>query len=258
MAALGLRRSPRRAALLVAVAVAVVAPAACSDGSSSASGDGSSTTAPAPTTAPTTAPNGDGDASGHGGHSQYGSAMAPAVVSTQDVAKLGPGPQVGQTFSGNLGLNVCGRFLEPPVPAAPVGGATVDGAGRFTVAPTSAAEAGHAATVGELARAAGIDLATGSVSLPTTTKPGQVDLGSLGSPVATAGRTLRSGDPCGKDRGTVQLWVYSKDAVDTGKDVRMVVTDPERTPVVEDGMAFVIAFSPESSLPTLPPSVLAG
>ncbi len=225
----------------------LVAAPACSDGSSS-----DETARPTPST-PTSAPG-----AGHGGDPPYGSSMSPEVVSVADVTELGPGPQVGQRFNGNLGLNVCGRFLEPPAPVAPVGGATVDGAGRFTLAPATEAEAGHAATVGEVAAAAGVDLATGAVTLPPSTRPGQVDLGSRGAPVEVAGRTLRSGDRCGEDRATVQLWVYTRDAVDTGRNVRLVVTDPERTPVVEDGMAFVIAFSAESSLPTLPPSVLAG
>lgn len=235
--------------MLVAFAAAVVVPG-CSTGSSSGEGASSTTTSAG-------VPSGAGKGAGHGG-SPYGSSMSPEVVSVADVTELGPGPQVGQAFGGNLGLNVCGRFLEPPAPVAPVGGASVDGAGRFTVAPTGATGAGHAATVGEVARAAGVDLATGAVTLPPSTRPVQVDLGSGGAPVAVAGRTLRSGDRCGEDRATVQLWVYTKDAVETGRAVRLVVTDPERTPVVEDGMAFVIAFSPESSLPTLPPSVLAG
>jgi hypothetical protein len=54
----------------------------------------------------------------------------------------------------------------------------------------------------------------------------------------------------------VQLWIYDREAVDTGDGVLQVVTDPEDVAVVEDGMAFVIALSPTSSLPTLPPSAL--
>lgn len=186
--------------------------------------------------------------------------MEPPTYSVDEVADLGPGPDVGERWSGLLGLNVCGRFLDPP-PAVttPKAGFSTAGDGTFELAPESEGDAGHAATVGGLAELADIRIATGEIHLPGTTEPPVVDLGPAGedlSDVQVAGATLRTGDACGESaRGEVQLWVFDRDAVDTG-DVVRVVTDPQDVPVVEDGMAFVIAFSPESSLPTLPPSAL--
>lgn len=197
-----------------------------------------------------------GDGHDHG----YGSSMEPPTFSVADVADLGPGPKVGDRWSGLLGLNVCGRFLEPPhaVPT-PKAGFTTAGDGTFELAPEVEEDAGHGATVGDLAELAGIRMATGELHFPDTTEPPVVDLGPAGedfSDVQVAGAVLRTGDACGDSaRGEVQLWVFDRAAVDTGEVVR-VVTDPQDVPVVEDGMAFVIAFSPESSLPTLPPSAL--
>jgi hypothetical protein len=228
---------------VAALALLAVAAAGCSsdDSSSGPSGSGS----------------GSSQEHGHGGSGTYGSSMAPENVSVADVADLGPGPQVGRTFTGTIGLNVCGRFLEPPVPAGPpVGGVSTDGKGHYTAAPTTAAEAGHAATVGDLLQQVGITMATGSLTLPASTTPATIEEPGLFLPVA--GATLTTGQTCGKLPAQVQLWLYTKDAADTGRNVRQVVTDPQNTPIAADGMVFVVAFSPESSLPTLPPSALAG
>lgn len=231
----------RRPAALVAALVAALAlvGAACSSDE-----DGAATT--------TTADDGHG----HGeGSSQFGSSMQPDVVSVAELAELGPGPEVGDEWSGWIGLDVCGRFLEPPTPVAPAPGAvSTTGDGSYSVAPTSEAHAGHAATIGGLAEQVGIGLSTGELTLPDTVEPASFDL--EGAMVQAAGATFRTGETCGGTPAEVQLWVYSRDAADSGEDVRVIVTDPQDAPVVEDGMAFVIAFAPESSLPTLPPSAL--
>lgn len=182
--------------------------------------------------------------------------MRPETVSVADVAALGPGPATGDNWTGSIGLNVCGRFLEPLPSAAAVGGLSTDAAGRFTVAPTEEADTGDAATIGRLAEQVGISLSTGSVTFPDSTLPAVIEDASVRVPVA--GATFNTGDKCGEQPAEVQLWVYTKRAADTGEDVRQVVTDPQQVPIIEDGMAFVIAFSPSSSLPTLPPSALAG
>ncbi|HTO01960.1 MAG TPA: hypothetical protein VL068_14940, partial [Microthrixaceae bacterium] len=55
-------------------------------------------------------------ASGHGGHTgdqQYGGVHAPPVVKASEVAKSGPGPEIGDTWTASIGVNVCGRFLDP-------------------------------------------------------------------------------------------------------------------------------------------------
>lgn len=189
------------------------------------------------------------------GDGVYGSSMAPAIVPVAEIAELGPGPSVGDTWRGHLGLNVCGRFLEPPGPAGtPVGGFSADGTGAFTLAPTTEADAGRGATVADLAATVGIGLETGTLSLPPSTTPAAIDLDR--GPLTLAGATLGTGQDCGGVRASVQLWVYTPEAAETGEDVRVVVTDPQDVPVVRDGMVFVIALAPTSSLPTLPPSAL--
>jgi hypothetical protein len=200
--------------------------------------------------------DGSGQA-GHGGDGVYGSSMGPETVSASDVADLGPGPEVGDTWSGDVGLNVCGRFLDPPAAVGPpVAGFSTDGSGRFTLSPTAADESGHAATVEHLAALVGITVGTGTMTLPPSTTPAQVDLDE--GPVTVAGSTMVTGQDCGPAQATVQLWIYTPDAAASGEDVRVVVTDPQDVPVVEDGMTFVFALAPTSSLPTLPPSALVG
>jgi hypothetical protein len=195
--------------------------------------------------------------SGHGGDGVYGSSMGPEIVSVAEVADLGAGPQVGDSWSGDVGLNVCGRFLDPPAAVGPpVAGFSTDGSGRFTLAPTTAEQSGHAATVGSLAALVGITMGTGTMTLPPSTTPARVDLDE--GPVEVAGSTLNTGQDCGPAQATVQLWIYTPDAAASGEDVRVVVTDPQDVPVVEDGMTFVFALTPTSSLPTLPPSALVG
>jgi hypothetical protein len=240
----------RRLLSVPAVALLAAAPvlAACSgDDGAAAPVDGSAAA--------------DGGGHDHGGDSEFGSSMGARTVSVEEVAELGPGPSVGEAWSGLLGLNVCGRFLEPPTAVAgPVGGFATPADGTFTLTPTDPGDAGHGATVGDLARLVGIDLSTATISLPETVKPATLDLGATGpddADLPLAGATLRTGDACTEDvQAEVQLWIYDREAVDTGDGVLQVVTDPEDVAVVEDGMAFVIALSPTSSLPTLPPSAL--
>ncbi|UDY36897.1 hypothetical protein [Dermatobacter hominis] len=209
--------------------------------------------------APPTTPAAPG--AGHDGGDGMHPGMAPEVTTAAELASLGQGPGVGETFSGHLGLDVCGRFLAPPAASTPddgsaASGITTDGAGGFTVAPPTGAVAGHRATIGRLASQAGIELGDGSVSFPAATSPGRIDVGGTG--VAVAGRTFGPDATCGGTPAEVQLWVYTADAVATGEHVRTVVDDPAEVPIVEDGMAFVIAVAPESSLPTLPPSAILG
>jgi len=201
-----------------------------------------------------------GAADEEGGGSQYGShGMEPEVASVAQIGELGPGPAVGQTFQGHIGLNVCGRFLDPPPESTPSDGSassgfTTDGKGDFSVSPPTEAVAGHQATIGELAAQAGIRLSSGKVTFAPTTTPAQIDI--AGVSMAIAGATFDDATRCGDVETEIQLWVYPASGVATGDGVRAVVEDPQHTPVVEDGMAFVIAVMPESSLPTLPPSAL--
>ena len=62
----------------------------------------------------------------------------------------------------------------------------------------------------------------------------------------------------GMEQAEVQLWYYTPLAVASGEQVRMVVTDPQDTPLLEGGSAVTLAFAPVSSLPTLPPAALLG
>jgi hypothetical protein len=233
--------------LLVLAVVASVALVAASCG-----GDDGDAAGPAP-----------GEHGGHGDDAAYGahSGMEPEVTTVAELSALGPGPAAGETFRGHLGLNVCGRFLAPPAASGPedgsaASGITTDGGGSFTVTPPTDDVAGAHATIGALASQAGIELGSGTVGFPATTSPGQIDVG--GTSIAVAGRTFGDGVACGSTPAEVQLWVYTADAVRTGDAVRTVLVDPQDAPIVEDGMAFVIAVTPESSLPTLPPSAIIG
>ena len=238
--------------LLVVATVATLALVAGSCGSDDSSAADSSVTSASD---PHASGHGDGAASSDGSTAYGSHGMAPKVVTPSEVGDLGPGPSVGQTFTGSLGLNVCGRFLDPPAAASSATtGVSTDGSGRFTVAPPDLATAGEDATIGELLDLIGVDLSAGSVTFPATTEPAQIQVAtaSLGIAGATFGEDFTCGDVATK----VQLWVYSADAVATGQDVRAVEVDPQDTPIAQDGMAFVVTVTPESSLPTLPPSAL--
>jgi hypothetical protein len=248
------RRRVLNPLLLVAATIAALALVAGSCG-----GDDDEPAAASSTTA--AEQGGGGHDGSHGGDqdSAYGAhaGMAPEIVTAARIGELGAGPAVGQTFTGHVGLNVCGRFLSPPPAASdPATGVSTDGEGRFAVTPPTEEVAGRAATFGELAATIGLDLGDGSVRFPADVTPGQIDVG--GTNIAVAGRSFGPDFTCGGTATEVQLWVYTADAVATGDAVRAVVEDPAAVPIVEDGMAFVVAVTPESSLPTLPPSAALG
>ncbi len=193
-------------------------------------------------------------------HSGEVSALAPETVLAEDIAALGDGVAVGDTWPVWIGVNICGRFLEIPAVAA-TGGLAVDSSGLLTVAPGDGDEVGHAVTIGDVMSLVGVELGTGSVSMDERWAPQAVDVD--GESVAVAGSTFSTGDPCvlgrdGAEPGEVQLWYYTPAAVDSGTDVRLVVTDPEDVPIIGADSAITIAFAPVSSLPTLPPAALVG
>jgi hypothetical protein len=181
--------------------------------------------------------------------SQYGSSMGVTPGDVADVAALGDGPADGEVWEVPVGLSVCGRFVDLPT-GDPVGGVTA-GAFRATV------EGGGAATppVGDLADSAGIELGAGRLTLPEGIVPPELD--NTDPPTPIAGASLATGDLCGQTPGEVQVWVYSEDARESGDGILVVTQDVGNVPFVQEGMAMVIAFTPESSLPTLPPSALA-
>lgn len=191
-------------------------------------------------------------ASGHDSHQ----AMAPPTSTAAEIAKLGPGPEVGQTFAGYVGLNVCGRFLSLPAsaPADPSTGFALTSEGHFGVTPPNAAAAGHAATVAGLAELLGVELTSGKVTFGADTRPPRIEVS--GNSIDVAGQTFGPKATCGDTPAEVQLWVFPSTAVETGKGLVKVLEDPQDVPVIEDGMAFVVAVTPVSSLPTLPPSAL--
>ncbi|HTN99979.1 MAG TPA: hypothetical protein VL068_04820, partial [Microthrixaceae bacterium] len=110
-------------------------------------------------------------------------------------------------------------------------------------------------TLADYAASVGLNLKTGELTLPATVTPAEIVVGETTVPLS--GQTFKSGADCGGTKANVVVWVYSKEAVDSGKGLVTVVKDPEDIPFPTDGMAMVITLSPESSLPTLPPSVLS-
>ena len=248
--------SPRRASLPILLGVAVLATISVAVLIFvSCQGDDEPSSASTTTSSAHSAHGKDDTDSGGTAYGSHG--MAPTVVTAEQVGELGPGPQLGERFVGTFGLNVCGRFLDPPTAgSSPDTGMSTDGAGRFSVTPPDAAHAGANATIGELLDLIGVDLSTGSVTFPESTTPAQFPIGT--ATAAIAGATFTSESTCGDAPAKVQLWVYDAHAVATGEGVRAVEVDPQLTPIAEDGMAFVVAVTPESSLPTLPPSAIAG
>lgn len=195
-------------------------------------------------------------APGHGGHTgdqKYGGVHAPPVVKASEVAKSGPGPKVGDTWTASVGVNVCGRFLDP-LPGVGTNGITPQPNGTIEIAPRTSAESGLALTLADYASSVGLSLKTGEFTLPSTVTPAEIVVGK--STVALAGQTMKDGADCGGTKANVVVWVYSKEAVETGKGLVTVIKDPEDIPFPTNGMAMVITLSPESSLPTLPPSAV--
>lgn len=234
------RRTRRRAApALVALATCGALLAGCGSGDDSSASTSTSTTEPA---------------------SQFGSSMGVSDGTVADVAALGDGPPPGATWSVPVGVSVCGRFVDLPSDQTPDDTAPDDTAPTpVTAAPGRASLRGdgdRVPTLGDYAEAAGIELGAGRLGLPQGTSPAEID--SVDPPLAIAGAELRSGVDCGSTPAEVQVWVYSEDAVRTGDGILVVTQDLANVPFSQEGMAVVIAFSPESSLPTLPPSALTG
>ena len=181
--------------------------------------------------------------------SQFGSSMGVEEVAATEVSELGDGPDAGESWTIPVGLSICGRFIEPltgthgAVTAQADGTVTVTGDGDATP------------TVGDLAEATGIVLEQGSITMPSNAAPAELD--STDPPTPVAGATLSDGDSCGTSDGAVEIWVYSAAATESGDGIMVVTDDPAAVPFAEDGMSIVVAFAPESSLPTLPPSALA-
>lgn len=197
--------------------------------------------------------------------SQFGSSMGVSDGTVADVAALGDGPPPDATWSVPVGVSVCGRFVDLPSDTAPddtePDGTAPDDTppAQVTAAPGRASLRGggeRAPTLGDYADAAGIELGAGRLTLPDGTSPAEID--SVEPPLAIAGAELRSGADCGPTPAEVQVWVYSEDAVRTGDGILVLTQDLANVPFSEEGMAVVIALSPESSLPTLPPSALTG
>ena len=182
--------------------------------------------------------------------------MGVVRATPSQVAELGPGPSAGETWSIPIGWNVCGQFLEPLplLDAAVAGPLRMTPTGTVEISPVD--EDAPTPTVGDLAEAVGVELSPGSLSMPANTVPDELDSTDPATPVA--GRSFANGDPCGDTTGTVQVWVYSADAVESGDGIQVVVADPQDVPFAQEGMAVVVTFTPESSLPTLPPSALGG
>jgi len=222
---------PARRLAAVAGIVALTALGACSS-------DDTSSDAPASTSSTSTT-----------AASQFGSSMGVEEVAADAVSELGDGPATGETWTIPVGLSICGRFIEPltgthgAVTAQADGTVTVTGDGDATP------------TVGDLAEATGIVLEQGSITMPSNAAPAELD--STDPPTPVAGATLSDGDSCGTSDGAVEIWVYSAAATESGDGIMVVTDDPAAVPFAEDGMSIVVAFAPESSLPTLPPSALA-
>lgn len=205
---------------------------------------------PAATSTTTTAAAAEGG--DHSGHGTSGN-MGIEAGTVADVAALGAGPEVGDRWEIPVGLNICGRFVEAPT-GGPVDGVSAAPGAKAVVEPTDEATAGHGATLGSYAAAAGVTLSTGRIELPDGIVPSEIEVED--TDVALDGAEFSTGDRCGSTAAEVQVWVYSTDAVTTGEGILTIVEDPERVPFVQEGMAVVIALTPESSLPTLPPSAL--
>lgn len=228
------RTSVRRRARIAACALTVLALGACSGSEDAdeaqATATSSSTTEPA---------------------SQFGSSMGVTRVDVAEVQALGDGPGPGEQWTVPMGVSICGRFVDVPT------GEPVDGvAGDAGVAAVSGSGDGEVPTVGDYATSVGIELEAGRLTMPSDVTPPELD--NTEPPTPVAGATFRTGDTCGDTAAEVQVWVYSEEAARTGDGIMVVTQNPAAVPFAEDGMAVVIALTPESSLPTLPPSAMAG
>jgi hypothetical protein len=181
---------------------------------------------------------------------QFGSSMGIEAGDVADVAALGDGPAEGASWQVPVGLSVCGRFLEMPA------GTEVAGVTSGPATTTVTGSGGDAPTLSDLAASAGIDLAAGRLTLPEDIVPPELE--GTDPPIRVAGQTFATGDECIDSTGEVQVWVYSEDARASGDGILVVTQDLGNVPFSQEGMAIVIAFAPESSLPTLPPSALGG
>lgn len=160
---------------------------------------------------------------------------------------------MGDRWTASIGINVCGRFLDP-LPGLANKGLIVQPTGEVEIAPQTEEEAGLSLTLGDYASSVGLKLSTGELGLPAGISPSEIPVGD--DNIALGGKTFYDGATCGGTKANVVVWVYPADAVDTGKGLVIVTKNPQDIPFPTDGMAMVITLSPESSLPTLPPSAV--
>ncbi len=229
----------RATPLLVALAVIVVTLAGCGSGA-----QGATASRPRPT-----------DTAGLHDHGAADSALAPETVRPEDLALLGDGVEAGGRIEGYLGLNLCGRFLEIPEGAS-AAGVTLEQSGHFVVEPGEGDEVGLEVTVGDLLQLLEVGMRTGELEFGSQWSASPATVG--GEEFDLGGSALATGDSCGDELGEVQLWYYTEEAANSGDGIRIVVTDPQDAPIIGDGVALTVAFAPSSSLPTLPPAVMAG
>ncbi len=181
--------------------------------------------------------------------SQFGSSMGVDEVPAADVAALGTGPEPGETWTVPFGISVCGRFIEPLEGSAGPIASNADG----TISVTGVDDG--TPTLDDYAAAVGLTLTAGSITMPDTAEPAELD--STDPPTRVAGATLSDGGSCGNTTGTVEVWIYSAGATESGDGIMSVTDDPGAVTFAEEGMSIVLAYAAESSLPTLPPSALA-
>jgi hypothetical protein len=178
---------------------------------------------------------------------QFGSSMGTEPGDVDEVAALGDGPAADQVWEIPVGISICGRYVEVPQ------GLAADGvtAGPATTRVTRTGS-GEVPTLRAFAESAGLQIAAARLTLPDDIVPPTLDV--TDPPMTIAGRTFATGETCGDVTAEVQVWVYSTEARASGDGILIVTQDLANVPFSDEGMAVVVAFAPESSLPTLPPS----
>lgn len=153
------------------------------------------------------------------------------VISSDDTAEAGPA--LGDHWHAAVGVYVCDGFSDPLVDQnGDANGIHSHGDNVIHIHPSTSAATGEDATLGVFTEEVGIELGDGEFTMPN-------------------GDTFANGDDCNGEPGKVRVVVWES-ASDTSAGRTVYEDGFEDIHFDHDGMAFTIAFVPESS-DVLPP-----
>ena len=158
------------------------------------------------------------------------------VATNQRQASAGEKPTPKDHWHAALGINICGDFQDPLTDVGPDRlGIHTHADGLIHIHPFGSGASGKNAQLGKYLDQTGVKVTDTSITLP-------------------GGKTYTNGDKCDGKPASLTLYAWPPQANDTTKP-KKITKNITQTRFAEDGSAYVLAFVPEGTKITLPPSV---